>query len=193
MHQVPTHSVSESIPGQGIDAERRMLSDIDQFETAWRSTGIASLALEMAYGWLRKNISLASSGRRAIIHRDVGCHNLLAKDGHLTAILDWETALIGDPAQDIAYVWHTARQTMPWEDFLAEYVAAGGHRPDPGQVEFYRVWRHVWLMSMQLQAKAAIEAGYTQDIGLIYNVLNLFQRLTVSLQELLCEITQTGT
>ena len=43
-------------------------------------------------------------------------------------------------------------------------------------------------MTMQIQARAAIEAGYSNDIGLIYNVLNLFQRLTVSLQALLCEI-----
>ena len=187
MHNVPLDKVSGNVPGMKIHVQQRMLGDIDYYESKWRATQIPSLTLEIAYGWLRANIASSSGGRRAIVHRDVGCHNLLVKDGKLAAILDWETALVGDPAQDIGYVVHTIEQIMPWEDFLAAYEAAGGKRPTQAHINFYRVWRHVWLMTMQTQARAAIEAGYTDDIGLIYNVLNLFQRLSVSLQTLLCE------
>lgn len=188
MHAVPIGAVSDRVPGAKIGARERMLGDIDTFEKKWRASGIPSITLELAYGWLRANIDHAESGRRCIVHRDIGCHNLLVKDARLVAILDWETALIGDPAQDIGYVLHTVTQVMPWEDFLIEYERAGGKRPSNPSIDFYRVWRHVWLMTMQCQARSAIEAGYTQDMGLIYNVLNLFQRLTLSLQTLLHEI-----
>jgi aminoglycoside phosphotransferase (APT) family kinase protein len=187
MHTVSIAAVSKNVPGSKISVDQRMLGDIDHYEQKWRDSRQPSLTLEIAYGWLRANIASASSGHRAIVHRDVGCHNLLVKSGRLTAILDWETALIGDPAQDIGYTFHIVTQAMPWEEFLDEYERAGGNRPAPNQIVFYRVWRFVWLMTMQNQAKAAIEAGYTDDIGLIYNVLNLYQRLTVSLQSLLCE------
>ena len=188
MHSVPESAISKRVPGANVSVQERMLADIDVFEHKWHSSRQPSLTLGLAYAWLRANISAASNGRRSIIHRDAGCHNLLVKDGQLAAILDWETALIGDPAQDIGYSYHTVIQMMPWEEFLDEYVAAGGSRPTPAQIDFYRVWRHVWLMTMQTQAKSAIDAGYTDDMGLLYNVLNLFQRITVSLQRLLCEI-----
>jgi hypothetical protein len=42
------------------------------------------------------------SVKSTLIHRDLKANNLLMKDGHLTAILDWENAILGDGLFDLA-------------------------------------------------------------------------------------------
>jgi aminoglycoside phosphotransferase (APT) family kinase protein len=41
------------------------------------------------------------SDERVIVHGDFGFHNLLVTRDHVTAVLDWELATIGDPLVDL--------------------------------------------------------------------------------------------
>jgi aminoglycoside phosphotransferase (APT) family kinase protein len=44
-------------------------------------------------------------GPARVAHGDFGLHNcLVAEDGHVTAVLDWEVATLGDPLADLVYV-----------------------------------------------------------------------------------------
>lgn len=75
-----------------LDAARR-------WPAAWtepRSDAVATL--------LEKYETLidACPNERAVTHGDWGTNNILATDDHLSAILDWEAAGIGDPLQDIS-------------------------------------------------------------------------------------------
>src|SRR4051812_9638463 len=45
------------------------------------------------------------SGRKVWIHCDLDRRNVLARDGHLAAVIDWEGAGAGDPAVDLQAVW----------------------------------------------------------------------------------------
>jgi aminoglycoside phosphotransferase (APT) family kinase protein len=42
---------------------------------------------------------------RVWIHMDLDARNVLARDGELTAVLDWEGAGVGDPAVDVMVAW----------------------------------------------------------------------------------------
>ena len=57
--------------------------------------------LEEIIFWLIENRP-SGSETRSICHGDFHPHNLLAKDGDVTAILDWSSCRIGDPAADVA-------------------------------------------------------------------------------------------
>ena len=55
---------------------------------------------------------------RALVHGDFGANNLLAHDGDVSGVLDWESALVGDPLHDVAntHFWATS---LPCMDFQA--------------------------------------------------------------------------
>jgi hygromycin-B 4-O-kinase len=51
---------------------------------------------------------------RGLIHGDYGSNNVLAKEGRVTGVLDWDLAMVGDPLYDVAnvYFWATHLQCM---------------------------------------------------------------------------------
>ncbi|MDW3218921.1 MAG: phosphotransferase family protein [Acidimicrobiales bacterium] len=88
---------------------------------------------ELAFRWLDDN--RPAMGTPTVVHGDFRMGNLLVGASGLTAVLDWELAHRGDPAEDLG--WLCARA---WrfggdgavggigtrEDLVAAYVAAGG-------------------------------------------------------------------
>ena len=57
--------------------------------------------LEEIVSWLLKN-KPSNCVHPSICHGDFHPYNLLAKDGEVTAILDWSSSSVGDPAADVA-------------------------------------------------------------------------------------------
>jgi len=55
-----------------------------------------------------------------LLHGDLGHHNIFSRGGRITAIIDWEDALCGDPVFDAAY-WGTFVRDHMREPFLAGY------------------------------------------------------------------------
>ncbi|MFN8022610.1 MAG: phosphotransferase family protein [Acidimicrobiales bacterium] len=96
--------------------------------------------------WLREHRPTESASRR-IVHADVRTGNIIVDRTGLRSILDWETAKIGDPIEDLA--WVCTRMWRFGEDHLTvgglgtvdtlrdAYVAAGGTWDD----ERFRWWR----------------------------------------------------
>jgi aminoglycoside phosphotransferase (APT) family kinase protein len=98
-----------------------------------------SPALASIYGWLLDNVP-DRPGRPSMIHGDIGFHNFLFQDGALSAVLDWEFAHIGDPAEELGYIRLTVGAGLDWPDFMARYVAAGGDPVDERTLHFFQVW-----------------------------------------------------
>ena len=144
------------------------------FEESWRTYGQPSVAMEQAYAWLKHHVAFAD-GQRSIIHCDVGCHNMLGHEGRLAALLDWETAVIGNPAQDLAYVHHTVIQMMPWDEFLIEYEKAGGTIPSEAEMGFYRLWRNVFVMHYEYMARSFFLSGMSQSLIIAYSSQHVYQ------------------
>lgn len=44
-----------------------------------------------------------------LVHADFGSNNVLAQSGHITAVIDWSEAMLGDPLYDVAniFFWRT--------------------------------------------------------------------------------------
>ena len=97
--------------------------------------------------WLRANVP-APPPRPVLVHGDVGFHNILVQGDGVTALLDWERAHVGDPAEDLAYVRPGLSDVIAWEDFMQDYVEAGGSAPSPESLHFYSVWQDVWRASV---------------------------------------------
>ena len=185
LHSLDIKVFRDVIDTRGSTVEK-ISKDIESFEGRWRGLSVSSSTLEVAFQWLKSNNQLADGDRR-MLHQDVGCHNLLVSDGHLTAILDWELSCIGNPAQDLAYAYSTIIQMCDWDAFYDAYLSAGGVAVEEEQIVFYRVWTYTWLRVMQFEAQAAFEQGVTEDIRLAYAATYWASRME---EQLLQELVQ---
>ncbi len=131
-------------------------------------------ALEIGARWLALNRT--PSEHRVTVHGDFRLGNLLVAPDGLRAVLDWELAHAGDPAEDIG--WLCARS---WRfggaprvggfgdlaDLLDAYAAAGGDDTiDADRVHWWEVYAAVkWAVICTLQAAAHL-GGATRSIEL---------------------------
>lgn len=120
-----------------------MEREIDQWIELFHAKKAEPLPLqELPLMWLRRNIPKELYGRRArIVHGDVGFHNLMFDDnGHVTALLDWEFSVLGDPTQDICFVRQFVDGIMDWQEFVDLYQSLGGIPPCQEAEFFFSLW-----------------------------------------------------
>ena len=91
--------------------------------------------------WLRDRLPVAR--RVSVVHGDLRFGNLLADGPVLTALLDWEMTHLGDPVEDLGWVYRalwSPERSLPFDEFLAAYGEAGGEVPDPEHLRWYQVF-----------------------------------------------------
>jgi len=80
------------------------LSDSDPVERCYRdldSIGEPHPAIELGLRWVRERLPRERDA--VVLHGDFRLGNLVVDEGGLVAILDWEFAHLGDPAEDVAW------------------------------------------------------------------------------------------
>jgi hypothetical protein len=88
------------------------------------------------------------------VHNDFRNGNLMVDPDGVVAVLDWETAHIGDPMRDLGWIctssWRFGRADLPvggfgqYEDLFRGYEAESGHAVDPARVKFWEVFGSFW-------------------------------------------------
>jgi len=123
--------------------------------------------LEIGFAWTLANIPgelFERPGR--IVHGDVGFHNLMVKDGEISALLDWEFAHFGEPAEDLVYVRPFVEQITNWNDFMGHYRDAGGDGYSPEVERFFKVWSFVRNAAGTRHARHLFENHLPDEIKL---------------------------
>ena len=130
-------------------------------------------ALELGVRWLACNPCV--SGRRTTVHGDFRMGNLLVDRSGLRAILDWELAHAGDPAEDLGWLcaraWRFggAGRVGGFGDLptlLAAYEDAGGDAMEPDRIAWWEAYAAVkWAVICALQASAHL-SGATRSVEL---------------------------
>ena len=105
-----------------------------------------------------------------VVHTDVRTGNIIVGEDGLRAVLDWETARIGDPMEDLA--WPCQRMWRFREDshqvgglgsiatLRQAYEAAGGTW-DEDRFQWWRVLGTVrWGLSLAGQARAHLDGSF---------------------------------
>ena len=126
-----------------------------------------SLTMELSYAWLLSHPPRVDRPY-CTVHGDFGTHNVLVRDGHLAALVDWELSAVGDPADDLAQCRMLLLPgIMEWEDFVREYVAAGGDPAacDLEAVAYFCVALFIKHCLNNLTLRNAFLRGERTDIG----------------------------
>ncbi len=108
-------------------------------------------ALEYAFGWLVAHAPEQAS--TCLLHGDFRTGNFLVTTEGLAAVLDWEFARWGTPAEDIGWLcvrdWRFGQNALPAgglatrEAFVEAYARAGGTRVDLRTVHWWEVMGNV--------------------------------------------------
>ena len=126
-----------------------------------------SPSLMALFGWLLDNVP-PRRGKSVMLHGDFGFHNFLFEDGKLSAVLDWEFAHIGDPAEELGYVRETIGNAIDWDRLMSNYIAAGGDPVDDVTLRYFRVWAHVRNAAGSNLIAANFAAGLSDELKLAF-------------------------
>ncbi len=131
-----------------LDAATGIARLCDQFAAAGGDRPIIALGL----AWLCANCP--PKVPLCVVHGDLRIGNVMVDQGHLTGVLDWELAHLGDGHEDLAYgcmtVWRFGRLDKQGlgltdlADLVHAYRRAGGERFDPARFRFWLIYRTVW-------------------------------------------------
>jgi aminoglycoside phosphotransferase (APT) family kinase protein len=112
----------------------------------WR-LGEPHPALELAARWLQK--CAPAREHTVLVHGDFRIGNLLVGPDGLRAVIDWEFAHVGDPAEDLAWPcvrsWRFGHDALRLggigqpDEFFAAYEAVCGCRVDRRAVAYWEI------------------------------------------------------
>lgn len=135
--------------------------------------------IEEAYDWVRQREP--DPVAPALVHGDYRIGNCLIGDGHVTGILDWELAFVGDPRFDLGYMsldYHAGKFTAPGSHLLnavadrdwfhARYAELSGRPVDPEVVRTFTVLGGLMLFAIMTTGLRVYEQGGTTDIRMAW-------------------------
>ena len=165
LHEIDADLAPSSL-GDGTDPVSTAIAGL-----AEAIDGLAAPEPAFAYAlrWLDSHAP-AEPERRSVVHADVRTGNLIIDDTGLRSILDWETAKIGDPMEDLAWVctrmWRFGRDEHvvgglgSVESLRAAYEASGGR----WEAERFLWWRVLtttrWGTGLAGQAMAHLDGSF---------------------------------
>jgi aminoglycoside phosphotransferase (APT) family kinase protein len=142
IHQIPLATVPAALRNLSMD------DDLDRLQGLLDKYGNASAVHQLGLNWLRQN--KPEDGRRCLVHGDFRNGNLLVDEQGLVAVLDWELAHIGDPAEDLGYlcgnVWRFGKIDKPvggfgeYRDLLDGYRSVTGWAPCLEEIRYWEVY-----------------------------------------------------
>ncbi|OCC23720.1 hypothetical protein MB02_11225 [Croceicoccus estronivorus] len=140
--------------------------------------------VEAAFVWLYNHASLIDD-RRTLVHGDYDMRNVLFDKGRLTAVLDFELAHIGHPAEDLGYVAPDVLEALDYAEFLTAYRAAGGADIAMELVHYFHVWRWTFHAVCNIVAFSGYHVGIHDDLFLGTVSFIEFRRVQEKLMALL--------
>jgi aminoglycoside phosphotransferase (APT) family kinase protein len=137
------------------------LAQIEEWERQLDAIGEPLPAAELGLRWLRAN--LPEAAEPTVVHGDFRLGNFIVDQRGLGAVIDWELAHLGDPAEDVGWLcirsWRFGNDDLPvaglgeLERFLVAYEDAGGRTIEAERLRFWEVLGNVkWAIICARQA-----------------------------------------
>jgi aminoglycoside phosphotransferase (APT) family kinase protein len=141
--------------------------------------------LEIVLSWLRSHAR--PSERTVLVHGDFKPGNALMRGGAITAMLDWETAHLGDPLEDLGWVTNPVRReehqiSGAWEraQIIDAYTRLTGTEVDHDALTWWNIfacWKLAIIVLTGLNAfvDGRFERAYQYPGWLIRQMFRLME------------------
>jgi aminoglycoside phosphotransferase (APT) family kinase protein len=159
VHAIDPDTLDGILPGPIGDPA---LDQISEWERQLDEIGEPLPAVELGLRWLRANAPEPAEPR--LVHGDFRLGNFIVDERGLAAVIDWELAHLGDPAEDIGWLcirsWRFGNDDHPvagvgqLDEFALAYEAAGGEAVDRERVRYWETFGNVkWAVICARQAQ----------------------------------------
>lgn len=153
----------------------------------WREVGQIDRAppsplLERATAWMLANVP-REDGRAVFNHGDFGFHNLLFDGDRIAALLDWENARLGDPAEELALFIMASGAHATREQILAWYGQAGGVPISDYRLRYFDVFHTYKVIVAGLVALQRVQDDARGSLNLAVFGLQYLQPMGAKLEE----------
>ncbi len=139
--------------------------------------------LASVFEWLRLNIP--ASSRVSIVHGDLRLGNFLYRGDRIELLLDWEMAHLGDPLEDIAWVYRalwSPAAFLPLDEAAAVYGNAIGRSPPPRDLLYYRIFSEAKFAVISLTAARNYADGRTENLRMAGRMFRVPECLALCLR-----------
>ena len=134
------------------------------------------LLYEAAHAWLMNHLGCVQKDT-VLVHGDLALHNVMADGTVVTALLDWEMAHAGDPAEDLLSLKALAETLIPWSEFMDLYVQHGGAPVSAERERFFSIWKLLKYSLYASSARDMFESDVDGDLRLAAIGYNTYSRL----------------
>ena len=176
------------VPGPGADFARREI-------TKWRALIAESKhpghpILTDLICWLEANAP--STDRLTLVHGAFRTGNVLIDNDRVSAVLDWELQVIGDPMYDVAYMLTELNRegtdllsnVVPRDVFFERYESATGIRIDEDRCRYYQLLYAMRSAAFWMSAAGLYADGSNTDLRLARTEWSVTVALERAAQEL---------
>lgn len=154
--------LGEFLDGPGDNAA---LTELNRWESELRRVQLEPYPeLDLVLSWLRPRARAAR--RTVLVHGDFKPGNALIHDGRVAALLDWETAHLGDPVEDLGWITNPVRSgehqipgTWERDQIVAAFSAATGYEVYPDELLWWNVFSCWKLATIVLTGVASFVDG----------------------------------
>jgi aminoglycoside phosphotransferase (APT) family kinase protein len=186
------HTADLNRVGDVLDAQIRTDGSVDARATAvaqveqWRSTFLATRmeplpVIDRLFGWLFDHAP--EPARLCVVHGDLRPGNFLYQDDILITLLDWEMVHLGDPVEDLAWVYRplwSPERFLDLESFVHRYETFGGPAVDPDALVYHRIFAEVKFATISLRAARSFADGTTTNLRLADRAATVTPALTLA-------------
>ena len=158
------------VPAAGDDFVRRELA---KWQSLIGASGIEpDPVLVDTICWLEANVP--STDDHVLVHGAYRTGNMLIADDRVTAVLDWETEVIGDPMYDVAYVLSGLNRegtdllsnVVAEDEFRRRYEVGTGRAIDDERCAYYEVLYAMRSAAFWMSATGLFVDGRNHDLRL---------------------------
>ena len=163
LHSLPVEGLADTCLGHWLDDESlpantaKAVRLYEEQPFWWPAE--TSPTLSAAMSWLNAHVP-EEDARLSLLHVDYGVHNLMMEKNSVAAVLDWENARIGDPAEDVTFALFSLGPDVDRQQALAWYREAGGATISRNRLRFFDVYN-----MMKVASSGAFSAGLLEEDG----------------------------
>jgi aminoglycoside phosphotransferase (APT) family kinase protein len=158
IHAIEPSGLDGLLPASADDPA---IAQVEEWERQLDEIGEPLPAVELGLRWLRSNAPEPAEPR--LVHGDFRLGNFIVDEDGLAAVIDWELAHLGDPAEDIGWLcirsWRFGNDDRPvagvgrLDELITAYEAAGGATVDRDRVLYWEAFGNVkWAVICARQA-----------------------------------------
>jgi aminoglycoside phosphotransferase (APT) family kinase protein len=193
IHAIDPATLDGALPAPSGDPA---LDQLSEWERQLDEIGEPLPGVELGLRWLRANAPDPAETR--LVHGDFRLGNFIVDEEGLAAVIDWELAHLGDPAEDIGWIcirsWRFGNDDLPvagvggLDDFVSAYEAAGGSTVDRDRVRYWEAFGNVkWAIICARQAH-----DHLSGVRLSHELASLGRRICEPEWDLLQLIRESG-